>query len=163
VTVGGGWIAHVLGWFAHQPFVLLFVVIAAGYAAGQLKVKGVGLGTTAAALVIALAVSLIGTAAGVKIEVPAIASTIFFNLFMFSVGMKVGPQFLSGLRRDAGKFIFFGLFIPVFSGSRAAPPPARASARRRRRTRRRAAAKRSATCRPRSRSRTASAWSRSSS
>ena len=32
---------------------------------------------------------------------------------MFSVGMKVGPQFLAGLKRDAGKFFFFGLFMPV--------------------------------------------------
>ena len=45
-------------------------------------------------------------------SIPEFASTVFFNLFMFAIGMKVGPQFLSGLRRDAGKFIALGLLIP---------------------------------------------------
>jgi putative transport protein len=39
----------------------------------------------------------------------------FFNLFMFSVGMKVGPQFLSGLRRGAIGFVVIGLFVPFAS------------------------------------------------
>jgi putative transport protein len=108
-------VARVLAWFSHQPFVLLFLVVAAGYALGRVKIKGVGLGATASSLVLALAVSLAAASAGVQIAVPELASTIFFNLFMFSVGMKVGPQFLSGLKRDAGKFIFFGLFIPFAS------------------------------------------------
>jgi len=116
MTVGSGAIAHVLAWFAKQPFILLFLVIAAGYGLGRVKIKGIGLGTTAASLVIALGISLLGTPMGVKIEVPAIASTIFFNLFMFSVGMVVFKQILSGLRRDAGKYIFFGLFIPLAAG-----------------------------------------------
>ena len=77
-----------------------------------MKIKGIGLGATASSLVLALGISLLGASLGVKIGVPPIASTIFFNLFMFSVGMKVGPQFLSGLYRAAGQFIFFGLFIP---------------------------------------------------
>ena len=106
---------NLLTWLGGQSFILLFLVVAAGYGVGRVKIKGVGLGTTASSLVIALGVSLWGTSVGAKIGVPAIASTIFFNLFMFSVGMKVGPQFLSGLKHDAGKFIFFGLAIPLLS------------------------------------------------
>jgi putative transport protein len=34
---------------------------------------------------------------------------------MFSVGMKVGPQFISGIRRDAKQFLFMGLLIPLLS------------------------------------------------
>ena len=56
-----------------------------------------------------------GVAYGINYAVAEFASTVFFNLFMFSIGMKVGPQFIAGLRRDAGKFIFFGTFIPVLS------------------------------------------------
>jgi putative transport protein len=107
-------LARLLGWFSKQPFILLFLVVAAGYGLGRLKVKGIGLGATASSLLIALGVSLLGASLGVKIQVPTLASAIFFNVFMFSVGMKVGPQFLAGLRRDGGKFIFFGLFIPFF-------------------------------------------------
>ena len=106
-------ILHGLG---QQPFVLLFLVVGAGYALGRLKVKGIGLGATASTLLVGLAISMWAASAyGIKYAVAEFASTVFFNLFMFSIGMKVGPQFIAGLRRDAGKFIFFGTFIPVVS------------------------------------------------
>jgi putative transport protein len=100
---------------AKQPFILLFLVVAAGYALSRLKVRGIGLGATASTLIIALAVSLIAALRGTKIAIPEFASTLFFNLFMFAVGMKVGPQFLSGLRRDAKRFIVLGLLIPLLA------------------------------------------------
>ena len=100
---------------ARQPFALLFLVVAAGYALGRVKIKGIGLGATAATLVIGLGFSLLAAQAGESISIPEFASTIFFNLFMFSIGMKVGPQFLAGLRRDAKRFIAIGLFVPLCS------------------------------------------------
>lgn len=106
---------HAISWLGGQPFILLFIVVAGGYAVGRVRIKGIGLGATASTLVVALAFSLLAAGRGVKLALPELASTIFFNLFMFSVGMKVGPQFLSGLKRDAGKFIFFGFFIPALS------------------------------------------------
>ena len=112
---GGRTSVHVLSWFEKQPFILLFFVVAAGYGLGRVKIKGIGFGATASSLLVALGVSLLAASVGVKIAVPALASTIFFNLFMFAVGMKVGPQFISGLKRDAAKFLFFGLFIPFAS------------------------------------------------
>lgn len=97
-----------------QSFILLFLVVATGYAVGRWKVKGVGLGATASTLIVGLALSLWAAQGyGIKFQIPEFASSIFFNLFMFSVGMKVGPQFLSGLRRDAGKFVFLAFFIPL--------------------------------------------------
>ena len=35
------------------------------------------------------------------IKVPAIVKTVFFDLFLFTTGYKVGPQFFRGLKRDA--------------------------------------------------------------
>src|SRR6185295_13798757 len=99
-----------------EPFVLLFLVVTAGYLLGRLQFRGVGLGTTGATLVVALEMSvwaLLGE--GIKFEVAGFASTIFFNLFMFAVGMKVGPQFVSGLKRNAAKFIFLAVLIPGLS------------------------------------------------
>jgi putative transport protein len=104
---------HLLAWLSRQPFILLFLTVAAGIALGRVKVKGIGLGATASSLLIALAVSMLAMGRGAKIAVPELTGTIFFNVFMFSVGMKVGPQFLSGLKRDAGKYFFFGLFMPL--------------------------------------------------
>jgi putative transport protein len=102
-------------WLGEQKLLLLFVVVAAGYALGRVKIKGVGLGPTAATLLLGLALSLFAALQGARFNISELVSTIFFDLFMFAVGMKVGPQFLSGLRRDARKFIFLGLFIPVLS------------------------------------------------
>jgi putative transport protein len=108
-------VTALLAGLAEQPFILLFLVVAAGYALGRLSIKGVGLGTTASTLIVALALSLYATTHGVTFSIPEFASTIFFNLFMFSVGMKVGPQFIAGLRRDAGKFIVVAAIIPVLA------------------------------------------------
>ncbi len=107
--------AHVLGWLRGQPFILLFLVVAAGYVVGRFQVKGIGLGATASTLLLGLLVSLLSERFGVSLSIAEFASTIFFNLFMFSVGMKVGPQFLAGLRRDAGKFILLGVLTPALA------------------------------------------------
>jgi putative transport protein len=103
------------GGLAKQPFILLFVVVAAGYALSRVKVRGIGLGATASTLIIALVVSLLAARHGTRFAIPEFASTLFFNLFMFAVGMKVGPQFLSGLRRDAKRFVLLGLLVPAGS------------------------------------------------
>src|SRR4051794_15118434 len=66
----GGTAVHVLPWLARQPFILLFLVVAGGFALGRLKIKGIGLGATAAALVLALAVSVLAAGRGAKIAVP---------------------------------------------------------------------------------------------
>src|SRR4051812_26004431 len=94
-----------------QQFILLFLVVAAGYALGRVRFfKGLSLGATAATLLVALTLSLYSSARfHVNLQIADVASTIFFNMFMFSIGMKVGPQFLSGLRRDAKEFIMLGL------------------------------------------------------
>src|SRR3954464_9044464 len=97
-----GTMVHSLSWLSRQPFILLFLVVAGGIALGRVKIKGIGLGATASSLIIALAVSVLAAGHGAKIAVPELTGTIFFNMFMFSVGMKVGPQFLAGLKRDAG-------------------------------------------------------------
>ncbi len=58
---------NLLTWLGGQSFILLFLVVAAGYALGRVKIKGIGLGTTASSLVIALGVSLWGASVGAKI------------------------------------------------------------------------------------------------
>lgn len=119
VQLGGVPLSVSLGSFlaglGKQPFILLFMVVAAGYALGRVKVRGIGLGATASTLIIALAISLLAALRGTRFAIPEFASTLFFNLFMFAVGMKVGPQFLSGLRRDAKRFILLGLLIPALA------------------------------------------------
>jgi hypothetical protein len=65
------------------------------FAVGRLKIRGFSLGTVVSTL---LAGVVIGQ---FDIKVPSIVKTVFFDLFLFTTGYKVGPQFFRGLRRDA--------------------------------------------------------------
>src|SRR5688572_9516184 len=74
---------------AGQPFMLLFVVVAIGYLIGRVNVNGIGLGATASTLLVGLALSVLAVRGyGINLSIPEFASTLFFNLFMFSVGMQ---------------------------------------------------------------------------
>jgi putative transport protein len=110
-----GFLGPVFSFLAAQPFVLLFLTVAAGYGLGKVRLGSFNLGATAATLIVCLTLSLWASARHVTFEVPDFASTLMFNLFMFAVGMKVGPQFLGGLRRDARAFIALGVLVPVLS------------------------------------------------
>ena len=69
--------------------------------------------STAGTLVAGIAISqwaYLGYA--IRYVVSALLTTVFLNLFMFAVGLKVGPQFSTGLRRDGVK----GVAIAVNNG-----------------------------------------------
>src|SRR5436190_9409452 len=88
-----------MNWFVdalrHNPELAIFLTLALGFLVGRLKIGGFSLGTVVGTL---LAGVLIGQ---LDIKVPAIVKTIFFDLFLFTTGYKVGPQFFRGLKRDA--------------------------------------------------------------
>jgi putative transport protein len=105
-----------LKFLGDQPFTLLFITLAGGYVIAKLKVKGITLGATAGTLMLGLAVSLWASALhDIEFRLPDFAGSLFFNLFMFAVGMKVGPQFLVGLHRGAKDFIILSLFVPLLA------------------------------------------------
>ncbi|WP_426731216.1 aspartate:alanine exchanger family transporter [Myxococcus faecalis] len=108
----------VLDYMRRQPFILLFLVVAVGYALGELKVKGVGMGSTAATLLLALIVSFWAfDAYQIQYALPEFTSTVFFNLFIFAIGMKVGPQFLGGIHREGKHLILLSLLVPLLSSA----------------------------------------------
>jgi putative transport protein len=78
-----------------NPELAVFLTLALGFLIGRLKFGGFSLGIVVGTL---LAGVLIGQ---LDIKVPAIVKTIFFDLFLFTTGYKVGPQFFRGLKRDA--------------------------------------------------------------
>ncbi|TSC32403.1 aspartate:alanine exchanger family transporter [Corallococcus sp. Z5C101001] len=99
-----------------QPFILLFLVIAGGYALGKVQVKGVGLGATAATLLLGMVVSLWAYQAfHITYAIPEFTSTVFFNLFIFAIGMKVGPQFIGGIQREGRHLLVLALLVPLLS------------------------------------------------
>jgi len=130
--------AGLFGFLAQQKFVLLFLTMAGGYAIAKLSVNGISLGATAGTLLLALAVSLwAGARHGIEFELPDFVGSLFFSLFMFAVGMKVGPQFLVGLRQGAKDFILLGCLVPLLAagllgavaGARCSSPGMRAATR----------------------------------
>jgi putative transport protein len=107
-----GLFGGVLYFLGTQPFVLLFLVLAIGTELGRLKFGFISLGSTASTLLAGIAISLCAYLLyDIKYQAPTLLTTIFLNLFMFAVGLKVGPQFFSGLRLDGIKFIIIALIV----------------------------------------------------
>ena len=88
-----------MNWFVdalrHNPELAIFLTLALGFLVGRLKIGGFSVGTVVGTL---LAGVLIGQ---LDIKVPAIVKTVFFDLFLFTTGYKVGPQFFRALKKDA--------------------------------------------------------------
>ena len=107
-----GWVGGVLHFLGAQPFVLLFLTLALGTMVGRRKLAFISLGSTAGTLLAAILVSLWAWLGyGIKYEVPSLLTTVALNLFMFAVGLKVGPQFFAGLRLDGIKFVAIALVV----------------------------------------------------
>jgi putative transport protein len=77
-----------------HPELAIFLTLAVGFFLGRLRIGSFSLGTVVGTL---LAGVLIGQ---LDIDVPPIVKAVFFDLFLFTTGYKVGPQFFRGLRRD---------------------------------------------------------------
>ncbi|MEW5420751.1 aspartate-alanine antiporter [Amorphus sp. 3PC139-8] len=69
----------------------LFLCLAIGYFVGKLKVRGLSLGDVTATLLAGLVIGQLGITVSPDIK------TVFFVLFLFSVGYSAGPQFVRGL------------------------------------------------------------------
>jgi putative transport protein len=79
----------------NNPELAVFLTLAIGFFIGRIKFGSFSLGIVVGTL---FAGVLVGQ---LDIKVPAIVKTIFFDLFLFTTGYKVGPQFFRGLKRDA--------------------------------------------------------------
>ncbi len=78
----------------HQELAI-FLTVAVGFFIGKLRVGSFALGAVVGTL---LAGVLIGQ---LDIKVPVVVKNVFFDLFLFTTGYKVGPQFFRGLKKDA--------------------------------------------------------------
>src|SRR5215217_94396 len=87
-----------------NPFLLLFFVVGLAVWIGRANVKGYGLGMVAGAIVVGAALSVTASLYGVKLELNNFAKSLFYYLFMYGVGLRVGPSFLNSLGGDGIKF-----------------------------------------------------------
>ncbi|AZN29820.1 transporter [Flaviflexus salsibiostraticola] len=96
---------------AEQPVLLAFLLVGAGMALGQIKIKGVGLGA-AAVLFLAIAVTAWATAEGYEIAIPHIVGTLGLVIFAFAIGNNAGGTFFKSLKQATGPIVtMVALFI----------------------------------------------------
>jgi putative transport protein len=78
----------------HQELAV-FLTLAIGFLIGRIKIGTFSLGMVVGTLLAGVAIGQLA------IEVPAVVKYVFFDLFLFTTGYKVGPQFFRGLKKDA--------------------------------------------------------------
>src|SRR5210317_42408 len=109
-----GAVGSLFSYFAKNPFAYLFLALAIGYPLGRVKVASISLGTTAGTLVVGIAIALTSSAVfGITYNIPGLVEDIFLMMFMYALGMRVGPQFFSGLARGGLDFVMLGLIVCV--------------------------------------------------
>ncbi|GAA1342486.1 aspartate:alanine exchanger family transporter [Saccharothrix algeriensis] len=94
--------------FRPYPELLVFLTVALGFLLGRLRRRSIALGSVTGCL-------LAGLALGWLFEVPVngTVKSLFFIMFLFALGYRVGPQFFRGLRRDGLPQVLLALVVCV--------------------------------------------------
>ena len=100
-------------WFAANPYILLFFVVGGAVLLGKGTIKGYGLGMVASAIVVGAGLSAWASTYGVKMELNNFAKSLFYYLFMYGVGLRVGPSFINSLKGDGLKFTILAVLCSV--------------------------------------------------
>lgn len=87
----------------NNPVIPIFLTIGIGFWIGQLKYKSFSLGPVAATLLVGVIIGQIG------LDISPIVRTVFFMLFLFSIGYSVGPQFFRALKGRGLKQVGFAV------------------------------------------------------
>lgn len=72
--------------------IIFFLTLGAGYLLGSVKIGAQRLGSVLGVLIAGLIIGQLDVSVGANVK------WIFFDLFLFAVGLKCGPQFVQGLR-----------------------------------------------------------------
>ncbi|WP_213738092.1 transporter [Bradyrhizobium sp. dw_411] len=77
---------------ATAPEIFLLMSVAIGTVIGRIRFKGFALGVTACILIVAVVLGQLGT-----FVIPPLFRSIFFSLFVFTIGYRSGPEFFASL------------------------------------------------------------------
>ena len=98
------WIIHLL---RQHSELAIFLTIAAGFWIGKMRIKQFSLGIVTSVLLVGVLVGQLN----ITIEEPV--KSVFFLLFLFAIGYKVGPQFFRGLKKDGLPQVGFAVLMCV--------------------------------------------------
>ena len=83
------WVRHVV---VSAPEIFVFLAIAIGTLLGRIRIHGFTIGATACTLLVAVVLGQLGT-----IVIPPLLKSIFFGLFVFTIGYRSGPEFFASM------------------------------------------------------------------
>lgn len=96
-------------WLGANPYILLFLTVGLAVWIGRQTIAGYGLGMVAAAIIVGCGLAVWGSAYGVKLELNNFTKSMFYYLFMYGVGLRVGPSFVNSLGGDGLKFTLLAI------------------------------------------------------
>lgn len=102
-------------WLAANPYVLLFLTVALAVTLGRQTIKGYGLGMVASAIIIGCGLSVSASLYGTTLQLDNFTQLMFYYLFMYGVGLRVGPSFLNSLGGDGLKFTLLAVVSCVLA------------------------------------------------
>ena len=92
-----------------NPELAIFLTLAVGFVIGRIRFGTFCLGNVVGTL---LAGVVIGQ---INVDIDPIVKVVFFDLFLFATGYKVGPQFFRGLKKHAGPQVALTVVLCVAS------------------------------------------------
>lgn len=94
---------------AGQPYILLFFTVGLSVWIGRFTIKGYGLGMVAAAIIVGCVISIAASAVGIRLQLDEFTKSLFYFLFMYGVGLRVGPSFVNAIKGDGLKFVVLSM------------------------------------------------------
>jgi putative transport protein len=83
------WVNQVV---VNAPETFLFLALAIGTVLGRVRIRGFAIGATACTLIVAVLLGQLGV-----FVIPPMLKSIFFGLFVFTIGYRSGPEFFASL------------------------------------------------------------------
>lgn len=105
-----------LHWFLdtlHQyPSIPIFLTIGLGFYFGKFKYKSFSLGTVTSVLLIGVIIGyFVNKFSGTPIEIGTPLKSLFFLIFLFAIGYKCGPLFVSAIKGQGIKQVIFAVIV----------------------------------------------------
>ena len=96
------------------PSIPIFLTIGLGFYLGKFKYKTFALGTVTSVLLVGVVIGyFVNKFAGEPIAIGAPLKSLFFLIFLFAIGYKCGPQFVSAIKGQGIKQVIFAVVVCV--------------------------------------------------
>ena len=99
------WVHHIV---ASAPEIFIFLAVGIGTLLGRIRIHGFTIGATACSLIVAVILGQLG-----PFVIPPVLKSIFFGLFVFTIGYRSGPEFFASLSFSTLSQVVLALVIGV--------------------------------------------------